>query len=1212
MSVAPPQNVVIRASAGSGKTFQLTNRYLTLIFSGVSPKTILAATFTRKAAGEILDRILSRLASAALTDEGCAKLSRELYGNSGFLNRPEVCRLLAKLAAELHQLRISTLDSFFSRLAGIFSLETGLPIGWRIVDDATDARYLNRAILTAFSDPERNDIPRLLHLLFKGEIGRSLSREIYDLVRELIDLYRQTDEKDWSKLPKFPPLSDEEKLEAIRLLTETAGPTNKDGQTPHRKFQAGVSSLIRTFQDKNWIDVCKSGLIRNVLSGIDSYCNKEIPSGIKTGIEKIVREVRAVVLNQIADQTKATREVLARIAGYYDEIKMEEGGLRFDDLTQRLADRSRLWELGQVTHRLDSQTTHLLLDEFQDTSLLQWNVLRPMADFVTSHSDVMNASDSMGAMDAMDAADGPNPFHAAAAPSSDSASPTVLAGQPQSEILYSREDSLPARVYKTSFSDLPEACSGSFFCVGDVKQAIYRWRGGMAEIFDEIEKTLPVQLNHLDRNWRSSPTIIETVNAFFHQIAANPVFQTPPKESANSYVKRRYKSFLQAAEAWQDRFELHQTAPVNRNLPGFVTLESAPLFDPDAADDRLRVFDDDDLGNDMGENDEEEGNGSATDQKKTTLSYAVRRIVSIHRRIPGASIGVLVRTNKLVGQIVVGLAKFGIEASQEGGVPLSSAMSVRALLSILTLADHPGDSIALFHLASLKPFSDHFGITPDNVTDSPLGRKLSFRIRERIMTVGLGRFVWEMSRLLFPLCDDREVGKLRSLSELAFQFESENELRLDRFIERVEKTKLETPSASHVHVMSIHRSKGLEFDVVVLPELDGTMVSSREKVIIHRPAPTQPIDAVLRRVGSEQQAFLPPLYQNAVDDEWTAQTEEALNLLYVAMTRAVHELVMIVSPSKSESYGGKSFANLLRAALTSSSADASSPPSERRRRSEEILFQSGDPNWFRKTDGPENVSSETAGLLPSRRFEAASASVAPFKTLLPPLPPSKKGFRRQWRSQRRFVRGSAIHHCFEQIGWLDDGLPSRGELRQLLSSPSFDKTRIDEMIDDFLMMCNQPRTAALLTRKTYQSGNETPVHAEGIANPTWEVFRERAFLLSKRPVGGRSGVVRGTIDRLVLLNDSSRIVGADIIDFKTDRGIDFHSAENETDEPPEEFGPEITPYVRQLAEYRRIVAKFFSLPMTAISTRLAFVSSDFVLNVPFSPGKENVSKRGAP
>ena len=62
-------NEIIRASAGTGKTFALSNRYLVLLASGVDCQSILATTFTKKGAGEILDRIVQRLSAAALSDD---------------------------------------------------------------------------------------------------------------------------------------------------------------------------------------------------------------------------------------------------------------------------------------------------------------------------------------------------------------------------------------------------------------------------------------------------------------------------------------------------------------------------------------------------------------------------------------------------------------------------------------------------------------------------------------------------------------------------------------------------------------------------------------------------------------------------------------------------------------------------------------------------------------------------------------------------------------------------------------------------------------------------------------------------------------------------------------------------------------------------------------------------------------------------------------
>lgn len=118
-------NLVVHASAGTGKTFQLSNRYIALVARGDSPDTILATTFTRKAAGEILDRVLFRLAEAASEDKKLSELAGHI-GDRGF-DRSGCLALLCRLARFIHRLRISTLDSFFIQVAQSFCLELGLP-----------------------------------------------------------------------------------------------------------------------------------------------------------------------------------------------------------------------------------------------------------------------------------------------------------------------------------------------------------------------------------------------------------------------------------------------------------------------------------------------------------------------------------------------------------------------------------------------------------------------------------------------------------------------------------------------------------------------------------------------------------------------------------------------------------------------------------------------------------------------------------------------------------------------------------------------------------------------------------------------------------------------------------------------------------------------------------------------------------------------------
>jgi ATP-dependent exoDNAse (exonuclease V) beta subunit len=95
-------NELIRASAGSGKTYQLSSHFLRRLFQGQRPDSILATTFTRKAAGEILGRVLLRLAEAALSEEQAAQLQTAL--DAGTISRATALKMLADLTRSLHRL----------------------------------------------------------------------------------------------------------------------------------------------------------------------------------------------------------------------------------------------------------------------------------------------------------------------------------------------------------------------------------------------------------------------------------------------------------------------------------------------------------------------------------------------------------------------------------------------------------------------------------------------------------------------------------------------------------------------------------------------------------------------------------------------------------------------------------------------------------------------------------------------------------------------------------------------------------------------------------------------------------------------------------------------------------------------------------------------------------------------------------------------------
>ncbi|MCH7564815.1 MAG: UvrD-helicase domain-containing protein, partial [Gemmatimonadetes bacterium] len=147
-----PRELVL-ASAGSGKTYHLSSRIIGLLAGGAQVGEVLASTFTRKAAGEILERVLVRLAEGALDSEEAKVLGEHAHGS---LSQPEECRrLLVRLLTNLHEMNVGTLDAFFGRVARSFFQELGLAPGWTIADKPTEDRLKTEAVRDALAGAAR-------------------------------------------------------------------------------------------------------------------------------------------------------------------------------------------------------------------------------------------------------------------------------------------------------------------------------------------------------------------------------------------------------------------------------------------------------------------------------------------------------------------------------------------------------------------------------------------------------------------------------------------------------------------------------------------------------------------------------------------------------------------------------------------------------------------------------------------------------------------------------------------------------------------------------------------------------------------------------------------------------------------------------------------------------------------------------------------------
>lgn len=765
-------NISIRASAGSGKTYALTTEYLRLLRrqhvelqaageDGLRPETLLVSTFTRKAAGEIFDRVLSRLAAAALYEEKLAELRVALGEET--LTSADCQDLLLRLCRSLHRVSVGTLDSFFQRLCTVYRQEAGLSTDVRLTDAAgPDGSALAReAIRAVLGNLPTAELDELLDDMNGAKVGLSVADKFQETMKELVEIAEDIPDAAWHKL-RPPVRPAKEAIDTARELLLAALPVLPNGQ------RNAVQADLGRFERAEWENFIRLGIASACLDEPAVFGGLPVPPALHAAYKSLLDVARCELLPAHARKTRAVGRLLKAYVEKYATLRREAGLTLFSDAPRLLA--PLVSDLAEAARRMDLQIGHVLLDEFQDTSLAQWDVIGKFAQ----------AS--------------------------------------------SREPN-------------------SVFLVGDVKQAIYGWRGGRAELFDLAE----VQLDGLvsearDISFRSSQVVLDGVNAVFGSL--NLAGDLDP------YAEYRAE--------WQRSFHAH-TAHYDR--PGFVEVSAPPNDDP----------------------------------AQTHFARCAEKIAGWTERLPASyTVGVLVRSNDAVGELTDLLRAHEVDVSSEGKGAVTDDPCVGVVLSVLMMADHPGHTAAAFHAAH-SPLAGTLGLEPAQLADGQKVKAVAADVRRQILTAGYAGVLARWCTVLAPHGMARTGRRLQQLVEQAESFDIMPPMRPSVFVRAMRQALAENPGAARVRVMTINGAKGLEFDTVFLPDLEWNTTARIPKCLV-RPnsiaaiaAGEPPIDAVY----SYPKEALRRLDSGMKDAYMSYQGQEVkglLCLLYVAMTRARHSL----------------------------------------------------------------------------------------------------------------------------------------------------------------------------------------------------------------------------------------------------------------------------------------------------------------------------------
>ncbi len=858
----------VKASAGSGKTHDITQRFLAHLarseakayksYDGVKSThtadtplawgDIMAMTFTNMAAAEMKERVLQSLKKCALTKEGSTQAA----------NMPMPAeKAKAWIEIILRQygaLNIRTIDSLLHLVVRTAALDLGLP------PDFESSFHIQELMDPMFDElleqADQGDAAMLSHvramcraLVFhKDKRGFVLGSQLQEMLLPLVDFFvQQEDLAIFSTLSSAEQLEDRLQILELALITSakhlitTLEQENLKVNANAKKCFALASAgdkkgCTSTYASKENVDAC-------LLKASQGQASDAVHWAYATFTQSVHAVMTEGKTLRVALQMQPFAEVALLLAQKMLDFQKQESKVpaaKIPVMARQVLQGQ--YGVSAALCRLGNNVRHVLLDEFQDTSGEQWQALLLLMQEALSYG-------------------------------------------------------------------------GSLTWVGDVKQAIYGWRGGDSALFDAVlrEESLTCMLpephepkqKNLPTNWRSREVIVATNNALFAPLADEAkaralveeiVSSSCPPEVVDAAAKKLCATFTGAAQ---------QVKPDAEG--GYVCIEEV-----------------------QGANAEE-------------LSEAVRdllqeKLTELGQRRPWADITILTRQNKAASMVAAWLSEWGIPAVTENSLLLQNHPLIQESLAFLSFLHCPQDDLHFWTVLTGQIMA--VALRPEHVKDAHDAQEEGFVGNIRPSLEELHNWVllhksqrgasslahafqkqwpefWEYTFAPFygaaqmrspydcmqewyrlwqvPQRYEEAQTFLRRFLEVIFSAQRRGAGTLGTFLQHWEQSggeeKTPTPSKlDAVNIMTIHKSKGLQFPVVIIPWLSFGVRDSAPPMV-QKVGDLQVLATRTKQSESlEEEEFSGQLQGHA---HYMAQAEgvlECFHVLYVACTRAQEEL----------------------------------------------------------------------------------------------------------------------------------------------------------------------------------------------------------------------------------------------------------------------------------------------------------------------------------